>query len=180
MWRIGYSVDQPPSIFLGVILGPVRRSKPKMKIQQWANKRKLAESWSYSYGIKPAKDRVESWERRCNDSTCSFWLASYPIRRVFLQHISGRVFVEYVINKGKSCCHFAWKNGSMFVYPTNMAMILDLKGFLISQKLFLSTSEYYNYHQWRMWNIPDFWNSHNHSSLSKVYRFTGSCRVFFY
>ena len=68
----------------------------------------------------------------------SGWLAaSYPIRRVFLQHISGRVFVEYVINKGKSCCHFAWKkNGSMFVYPTNMAMILDLKGFLISQKLF--------------------------------------------
>ena len=26
-------------------------------------------------GIKPAKDRVESRQRRCNDSTCSFWLA---------------------------------------------------------------------------------------------------------
>ena len=86
-WLLCYSIDQLPSIFLDVTLlrmnvrGPVRRSErnePKMKIQQWANKRKLAESWSYGYGItgiKPEKDRIKSWEKRCNDSTCSFWLA---------------------------------------------------------------------------------------------------------
>ena len=60
----------------------------------------------------------------------------------------------------------------MFVHPTNTAVILDLKSisFLINQKLFLSTSEYHYYHQGRKWNMPDFWNRHNHS-LSKVYRF---------
>ena len=58
----------------------------------------------------------------------------------------------------------------MFVHPTNTAVILDLKGFLINQKLFLSTSEYQYYCQGRKWNMPDFWNRHNHS-LSKVYRF---------
>ena len=64
--------------------------------------------------MKPAKDRVESWQRRCNDSTCSFWLAcllSCPIRPAFLQYISWRVSVESVINKRKSSCQFAWRNG---------------------------------------------------------------------
>ena len=80
----------------------------------------------------------------------SGWLASsYPIRRAFLQHISWRVSVESVINKRKSSCHFAWRNGSiaawMFVHPTNTAVILDLKAFLLNQKLFPSTSEYHYY-----------------------------------
>ena len=111
--------------------------------QKWKfSNGRASESWQKveATAMGSSRQKIESRaerERRCNDGACSFWLASYPIRRVFLQHISGRVFVEYVINKGKSCCHFAWKkNGSMFVYPTNMAMILDLKGFLISQKLF--------------------------------------------
>ena len=95
---------------------------------------------------KPAKDwLVESWERYCNDGTVlSGWLVSS-----FLQHISWWVSVESVIDKQKSSCHFTWRNGSiaawMFVHPTNMAVIFDLKGFLINQKLFLSTSEYH-YH----------------------------------
>ena len=116
-----------------------------MKIQQWANKRKLAESWSYSYGIKPAKHRVESWERCCNDSACSFWLAC-----LFL---SDPTCFSPTYQR-KSFRHVAWRNDSMFVHPTNTAVILDLKRFLINQKLFLSTSEYYYYYQWRKWTYP--------------------------
>ena len=62
----------------------------------------------------------------------------------------------------------------------NTAVILDLIGFLINQKLFLSTSEYHNillYYQGRKWNLPDFWNRHNHS-LSKVYRFIFEAATF--
>ena len=113
----------------------------------------------------------------------SGWLASsYAIPRAFLREISWRVSVESAINKRKSSCHFAWRNGSiaawMFVHPTNTAVILDLKGFLINQKLFLSTSEYHHNYQGRMWNMPDFWNRLN-NSLSNVYRLIWSCRVFF-
>ena len=69
------------------------------------------------------------------------WLASsYPIRGAFLKHISLRVSVESAINERKSSCHFAWSNGLiaawMFVHPTNMAVILDLKGFPINQNYF--------------------------------------------
>ena len=154
------------------------------------NERK-SESWrATAMGSSLQKiDRVESYERRCNESTYSSgWrlASSYPIRRAFLQHISWTVSVESAINKRKSSsCHFAWRNGSiaawMFVHPTNTAVILDLKGFLINPKLFLSTSEYhyYYYYQGRKWNMPDFWNRYNHS-FSKVYRFIWSSRVFFY
>ena len=150
------------NVFLGVILlgmnkpspwkfpwSGSKEAKPKMKIQQWANKRKLAERWSYGYGSKTAKDRVEGWERHCNDSTCSLWLSCLFLSNptCFFQHISWRVSLESVINKRKSSCHFAWRNGSiaawMFVHPTNTAVILDLKGFLINHKLFLLTSEYH-------------------------------------
>ena len=69
-----------------------------------------------------------------------------------------------VRNKQKSSCHFAWRNGSIaawvFVHPTNTAVILDLKGFLINQKWFLSTSEYHYYYQGRKWDMSDFWNRH--------------------
>ena len=102
----------------------------------------------------------------------SGWLASfYLVRRVLLKHISRRISVKSAINKRKSSCHFTWRNGSiaawMFVHPTNMAEILNLKGLLINQKLFLSTSEYHYYFQGRKWNMPDFWNRHDHS-FSKV------------
>ena len=113
-----------------------------------------------------------------------FFLAGLPLliqSDVLFSNISAEEFPsESVINKRKSSCHFAWRNGSiaawMFVHPTNTAVILDLKGFLINQKLFLSTSEYHHYYQVRIWNMPDFWNCHN-NSLSKVYRFIWSCRV---
>ena len=57
-----------------------------------------------------------------------------------------RVSVEFVINKRKRSCHFAWRNSLiavwMFVYPTEYGRDIGLKVFLISQKLFLLTSEY--------------------------------------
>ena len=113
----------------------------------------------------------------------SGWLASsYPIRRAFLQHISWRVSVESVINKRKSSCHFAWRNNSiavwMFVYPTQYGGQIGLKGFLVSQKLFLSTSEYHHYYQGGKLNMPEFLKS-PYNSLSKVYRFIWSCRFVF-
>ena len=84
--------------------------------------------------------------------------SSYPIRRAFLQHISWTVFVEPVINKRKSSCHFGMAvllYGCLFILP-NTAVILD---FLINQKLFLSTSEYHHYYQGRKWNMPEFLKS---------------------
>ena len=142
-----------------------------MKIQQWTNKRKLTESWSYGClgSSLRAKDRVESfnWQRRFN--VLSGWLASsYRIRPAFLQHISWRVSVRSVINKQKRSCHFAWRNGSIavwtFVHPTEYGWTLDWKAFL-------SVKNYFYQHQ----NItviikgegetcPNFWNrtlSHN-------------------
>ena len=86
------------------------------------------------YGIKNTKDRVESWERRCNNSTCSFWLAC-----LFLSNLTW--FSRTYQLKGfrrKSSCHFPWRNGSiaawMFVHPTNMAVILDF--FSYQSKIF--------------------------------------------
>ena len=97
----------------------------------------------------------------------SGWLASsYPIRRAFLQHINWRVFVDSVIN--------IW----MFVHPTEYGGDIGLKGFLISQKLFLSTSEYHHYYQGRKWSMPEFLKS-PYNSLSKAYRCIWSCRVVF-
>ena len=72
--------------------------------------------------IKPAKDRVESfnWQRRFNDSTCSFWLAC-PLRNGSIARLIGS-------------------------HPTEYGGDIGLKGFLISQKLFLSISEYHHYY----------------------------------
>ena len=107
-----------------------------------------------------------------------FFLARLPLliqSDVLFSNISAEELPsESVINKRKSYCHFSWRNGStavwMFVHPTYTAVIFVLKGFLINQKLFLSTSEYHHNYQGRMWNMPDFWNRHN-NYLSKVYRF---------
>ena len=145
------------------------------------------ESWSYGC-LGSSLQKIES--RVLIDEgalmivhVLSGWLASsYPIRRAFLQHISWRVSVESVINKRKSSCHFAWRNGSivvwMFVHPTEYGGDIGLKGFLISQKLFLSTSEYHHYYQGGKWNMPEFLKS-PYNSLSKVYWFIWSCRFVF-
>ena len=75
--------------------------EPKMKIQQWANKRKL-ESWSYGYEIPKWdqagkwKDQVESSERRCNDITCSFWLLLLIQFEVPFPNISAKGFPSNV------------------------------------------------------------------------------------
>ena len=148
---------------------------------------KVDGSWSYSC-LGSSLQKIES--RVLIDKgalmivhVLSVWLASsYWIRCAFLQHISWRVSVESVINKRKSSCHFAWRNGSiavwMFVYPTEYGGGIGLKGFLISQKLFLSTSEYHHYYQGGRWNVPEFLKS-PYNSLSKVYRFIWSCRFVF-
>ena len=168
--RLLNSVDQPPSIFLVVIL--LGMNKPGPWKCPWTSSRKRTKNENTAMGEQAievgrklklrlwdqtGKDRVESSERRCKDSPYSSgWLvSSYPIRHAFPQHISEKVSVEWVLNKGKSSCHIAWRNGSMVVHLTNTAMILDLKGFQINQKLFLSTSEYYYCYQRRKWSMPD-------------------------
>ena len=75
-------------------------------------------------GIKPAKDRVESWQMHCNDSTCFFWPACLfftKLSDVLFSNISAEEFPsESVINKQTSY-HFAWRNSLtavwMFVHP---------------------------------------------------------------
>ena len=158
-----------------------------MKIQQWTNKRKLTERWSYGC-LGSSLQKIES--RVLIDKgaltivhVLSGWLSSsYQIRRAFLQHISWRVSVESVIYKRKSSCHFALRNGSIavwkFVHPTEYGGDIGLKGFLTSQKLFQSTSEYHHYYEGGSWNMPEFLKS-PYNSLSKVYRFIWSCRFVF-
>ena len=166
-----------------------RETNQKMKIQQWMNKRKLAESWRYGY-LGSSLQKIES--RVLIDKgavmivhVLSGWLASsYLMRRVFLQHISLRVSVESVINKRKSSCHFAWRNGSiavwMSVHPTEYGTDIGLERLCYLSKIIsinirispLLSRE-------KVKHAPNFWNRHN-NSLSKVYRFIWSCRVFFY
>ena len=171
-----------------------------MPVDQFEEAKEANQKWKYSNeGTSESWRKVEAtavWDQDCKRSSrlrvlidkgalmivhvLSGWLASsYPIRRAFLQHISWRVSVESVINKRKSSCHFAWRNGSiavwMFVYPTEYGGDIGLKGFLISQKLFLSTSEYHHYYQGGKWNMPEFLKS-PYNSHSKVYRFIWSCR----
>ena len=198
-------ISHHASIFLGVIILGMNKPRPwkcrwtsskkwKKRIKnentanEWTNKQKLTESWSYSC-LGSSLQKIES--RVLIDKgalmivhVLSGWLASsYLIRRAFLQHISWRVSVKSVINKRKSSCHFAWRNGLtiavwMFVHPTKYGGDIGLKGFPISQKLFLSTSEYHHYYQGGRWNMPEFLKS-PYNSLSKVYRFIWSCRFVF-
>ena len=146
-------INYHASIFLGVILlgmnkpGPWKcpRTSSKKRTKTENKRLKSAESLSCDYGIKPEKIewRAEKGAAKIAHILSGWLVSSYPIRHAFSQHISEKVSVECVLNKGKSSWHFAWRNCSMFVHLTNTAMILDLKGFLINSKLFLSTSEYY-------------------------------------
>ena len=80
----------------------------------------------------------------------SGWLASsYPIRRAFLQHSSrvppnlSEINERVLAISHEGMARLASIATMMFVHPTNptnTAVILDLKGFLINQNLFLSTS----------------------------------------
>ena len=78
------------SIFLGVIILGMNKSRPwKCPWTSWKKRTKNENTAMNEQakvcgklklrlsGIKPAKDRVESfnWQRRFNDSMCSFWLA---------------------------------------------------------------------------------------------------------
>ena len=166
------------SIVLGVII--LGMNKPRPWKCQWTSLKKRTKNENTAMkeqvkvggklklrlpGIKPDKSRVLIDKGALMIVyVLSGWLASsYPIRCAFLQHISWRVSVESVINKRKSSCHFTWRNGSiavwMFVHPTEYGSDIGLKGFLINQKLFLSTSEYHHYYQGRKWNMPKFLKS---------------------
>ena len=106
--------------------------------------------------------KSSNWQSRFDDSPCSFWLACIFLSNptCFSPTISAE---ELLSNKRKSSCHFTWRNGSiavwMFVHPTEYGSDIGLKGFLINQKLFLSTSEYHHYYQGRKWNMPKFLKS---------------------
>ena len=158
-----------------------------MKIQQWTNKRKLTESWSYGYlgsSLQKIESRVliDKGALMIVHVLCGWLASSYPIRRAFLQHISWRVSVESVINKRKSSCHFVLRNGSIavwkFVHPTEYGCDIGLKGFLISQKLFLSTSEYHHYYQGEVETCPNFWNRHIILSLKFIGLFEAAALSF--
>ena len=109
----------------------------EMSVDQFEEAKKANEKWKYSNertseswrkveanccGIKRAKDVVESWERRCNASTCSFRLACLFISNPtsFSPTYQMKSF-RRIRHKRKSSCHFAWRNGSiaawMFVHP---------------------------------------------------------------
>ena len=150
------------------------------------NKRKLTESWSYGC-LGSSLQKIES--RVLIDKgvlmivhVLSGWLASsYPTRHAFLQRISWRVSVESAINKRKSSMPFR-RNGSiavwMFVHPTEYGGDIGLKGFLISQKLFLSTSEYHHYYQGEGETRPNFWNRHIILSLKFIGSFEAAALSF--
>ena len=202
-------ISHHASIFLGVIILGMNKPRPwkcpwtsskKRKKRTKNEKTAMNEQAKVGgklklrlSGIKPAKDRVESfnWQRRCNDSTCSFWLAclflSNPIRRAFLQHISWRVSVESVINKRKSSAiSTAFRMKEWLDCCMDVCSSYRIRQWYWTWKAFLSIKNYFYQHQ----NItiiikgesetcPNFWNRHN-NSLSKVYRFIWSCRVFVY
>lgn len=138
------------------------------KIQHWANKRKLAKSWSYyGYGIKPGKDRVESWERRCDDSTCSFWLACLFLSNptCFSQNISEFPSnLSFRMKEWLDCCMDVCSSSK---YGSD----IGLKRLSYRSKII--------FYQHQNITISIKGDRHNHS-LSKVYRFNWSCRVFFY
>ena len=84
-------ISHHASIFLGVIVLGMNKPRPRKCPWTSSKKRKKQtknENTAMSEqakvggklklrvsGIKPSKDGVESCQRRCNDSACSFWLA---------------------------------------------------------------------------------------------------------
>ena len=102
---------------------------------------KLAESWSYGYGIRP---RVEGWERRCNDSTCSFRLAClflFNPRRSVFSSISAKEFPS-VINKRKSFLAISHEGMARLLYGCLFSDIgverLSYQSKIISIKIIIS------------------------------------------
>ena len=161
-WLLSYSVEQPPSIFLGAILYGMNKPRPcqcpwtsskkqtkhtKNEITTMSKQAKVGEKLKLRLWGQACNRLSQELRKASNDSTC-FFLAGLPL------------LIQSNINKRKSSCHFAWRNGSiaawMFVHPANTAVILDLKSFLINQKLLLSTSEHNYYFQGRKWNMPNF------------------------
>ena len=154
--------------------------------QKWKySNERTSESWrkveataTCMYGI--AKDRVESWERRCNDSTCSFWLACLFLSNptCFPPTYQLKCFVESVINE-REFLPFRmkeWLDCCMDVCSSYSEYGSDI-GFLINQKLFLSTSEYHYYIKRGSETCPISEIAIIILRLSKVYRFIWSCRV---
>ena len=99
-------------------------------------------------GIKPAKDRVESfnWQRRFNDSTCSFWLACLLLSnpKCFSPTYQLKSFrrICQINEKVLAISHEGMARllyGCLFIL-LNMAVILDWKAFL-------SVKNYFYQHQ---------------------------------
>ena len=139
-------------------------------------------------GIKPSKERVESfnWQRRCNDSTCSFWLAC-----LFLSNATC-FSPTYQLKSFRRICHKWTKKFLPFRMKEWLDCCMDVcSSYRVRQwhwtwKAFLSIKNYF----YQLQNItiiikgesetcPNFWNRHN-NSLSKVDRLVWSCRVFFH
>ena len=131
-------------------------------------------------GNKPAKDRVESfnWQRRFNDSTCSFWLACLLLSNPTCFSPTYQLkSIEKINEKVLAISHEGMARllyGCLFILP-NTAVTLDWKAFL-------SVKNYFYQHQ----NItiiikgegetcPNFWNRHIILSL----KFIWSCRFVF-
>ena len=160
-------------------------NKPRSWKCPWTSSKKRAknENTAMSEQAKVGeKLKLRLWDQACKISiesrvkkaavvivhVLSSWLASsFPIRRAFLQHISWRVFVEIVINKRKSSCHFAWRNGSitawMFVHLTKTASDIGLERFSYQSGIISISIR-------KSLSLSREKVKHNHS-LSKVYRF---------
>ena len=187
-------ISHHASIFLGVIILGMSKPRPwkcpwtsskkqnweanqKMKIQQWTNKRKLAESWRYGY-LGSSLQKMES--RVLIDKgavmrihVLSGWLASsYPIRRAFLQ----RIGLPFRIKEKLDCCMDVC---SSYRVRYGSDIIWTWKAFLSIKNYFYQRQNIAIFIKGESETCPDFWNRHN-NFLSKVYRFIWRCRVFFY
>ena len=143
-----------------------KEANQKMKIQQWTNKRKLAESWRYCY-LGSSLQKIES--RVLIDKSAvmrihvlSGWLASSdPIRRAFIQ----RIGLPFRIKEKLDCCMDVCSSYRVRQWFWTWKAFLSIKTYF-----YRHPAEYEYYYQRRKWNMPDFWNRHDHS-LPKVYLF---------
>ena len=137
-------ISHHANILLGVILLGMNKPRPWKCL--WTSSKKpmsnerASKSWR-KVEATPMGSSLQKIELRVKkDSTCSFWVACLLLS-------NPTCFSPTYHYELKSSWHFAWWNGLiaawMFVHPTNTAVISDLKGFLINQNLFLTTSEYH-------------------------------------
>ena len=114
-----------------------------MKIQQWANKQKLVESWSYNVWLKDQACKRLSQELR---KACLF--LSNPTCFSLTYQLKSFCWICHKLRE--SSCHFTWRNGliATWMFPL---FILQKRQWYWTWKAFLSINNNYFYqHQ----NIP--------------------------